>query len=145
MNWKKFISTKHQHLCPHHHYQIMTILTYFFSLILFILFYLVLDKFTVDKNTWQWFFFIPWVIIYSWYNLKQRVKIKNNERVKPLKRPIIHWVILGLAIIILLNQPIDLSGRLISLNYSFFIFSLFVADGYWNFKNEDIKIFKRKK
>ncbi len=123
----------------------MTILTYLFSLILFIFFYLFLDKLKVDKNTWQWFFFIPWGIIYSWYNLKQRTKIKNNERIKPLKRPIIHWILLGLIILILLIQPIDLSGRLIGLNYSFFIFSLFVADGYWDFKNEDIKIFKRKK
>ena len=145
MNWKKFLSIKHQPLCPHHHYQMSVILTYILSFLLFVPFYFILDDKGVDKNIWQWLFFIPWLIVYTFYNLKQRTKIKNNERTKPLKRPILHWVILGLAIIFLLSQPINLSGRLITLDYSFIIFTLFVADGYWDFKNGDLKIFKRKK
>jgi len=144
MNFKKILNNQEK-LCAHHHYQMSIILTYILSIFLFIAFYFILDYKNVDKNTWQWFFFVPWTIIYSWYNLKQRVKIKNNERIKPLKRPIIHWIILGLAILFLLIQPIDLSGRLKTLDYSFIIFTLFVADGYWDFKNEDIKILKRKK
>lgn len=73
------------------------------------------------------------------------MKIKDNERINPLKRPIIHWLLLGITIIALLIQPIDLSGRLIVLDYSFIVFSIFVADGYWNFKNNDLKIFKKEK
>lgn len=144
MNWKKFLSIKHSNLCPHHHYQMTVILTYFFSFFLLFPFYLLLDELKLDKNYWQWFFFIPWLIIYVGYNLKQRTKIKNNERIEPLKRPIIHWMILGITIIALLIQPINLEGRMIILDYSFIIFSLFVADGYWDFKNDDIKIFKKK-
>lgn len=145
MNWKKFLSIKHHCLCPHHHYQMTVILTYFFSFFIFFPFYLLLDELKLDKNIWQWSFFIPWIIIYSFYNLKQRMKIKDNERINPLKRPIIHWLLLGITIIALLIQPIDLSGRLIVLDYSFIVFSIFVADGYWNFKNNDLKIFKKEK
>ncbi len=145
MNWKKFLSIKHQHLCPHHHYQMTVILTYFFSFFILFPFYLLLDELKLDKNVWQWFFFVPWTIIYILYNLKQRAKIKDTERIEPLKRPIIHWIILGITITALLIQPINLEGRMIILDYSFIIFTLFVADGYWDFKNGDLKIFKIKK
>lgn len=49
-----------------------------------------------------------------------------------MKRPIIHWIILGISIVYLAAQPNDLE-KMRSLNYAFIIFSLFVADGYWDF------------
>ncbi|HBU07245.1 MAG TPA: hypothetical protein DEB09_04135 [Candidatus Magasanikbacteria bacterium] len=135
MDWKKFLSLKHHYLNPLHHYQMDVVLLfviYFFS---FIYYFVKIDSYGLDINTYQWYFFIPLILLYSIYNLKQRNKIAPKEFVSPLKRPIAHWILLGISSIAIYLQPLDLVNRPQSLIFAFIIFSLFFADGYWDFKN----------
>ena len=132
---KSFIP--HRCLLPHHRYQLEVIFLFTFGLLLFLPFYLAIDEFDINMQTWQWIFFWPWMLFYSLYSLNMRKKIKPEERVSTLKRPIGHWVLLGLAIVAFQIQPQNLN-HIYSLDLMFFIFSLFLADSYWDFKQINI-------
>lgn len=129
---KFHLSHKHLNLSPHHHYQLSVIFLFIFGFFLFFPYYLIMEEFNLDIHLWQWLFFVPWMIFYIYYNLKQRGKILPQEQKNPLIRPIGHWVLLGISIVFLMNQPNDLRD-MESINIAFIIFSLFVADGYWDF------------
>ena len=130
MRW----SIKHHNFCPHHRYQLEVVLLFVFGFFLFIPYYLALEELGLNLQAWQWYFFWPWMLLYVLYSLNLRRKIKPGERVSPLKRPIGHWVLLGVALIALHLQPTDLI-KLQSLDLMFGVFSLFMADAYWDFKN----------
>ena len=127
---KNFIP--HRCLEPHHRYQLEVIFLFTFGLFLFLPFYLTINEFEMDMQKWQWAFFFPWMLFYGIYSLNMRKKIKPEERIDPLKRPIAHWVLLGLAIVFFQIQPQTLN-HIYSLDLMFFIFSLFLADSYWDF------------
>lgn len=124
--------TSHRSLEPHHRYQLEVIFLFTFGLLLFLPFYLALQEFDIDIQTWQWAFFCPWMLFYGWYSMDMRKKIKPEEKISPLKRPIGHWVLLGLTIVFFQIQPTNLK-HIYSLDLMFFIFSLFLADSYWDF------------
>ena len=84
-----------------------------------------MSEYNLDMQTYQWYFFIPWMLFYIIYCLKERIKIGEEERVGPMKRPIIHWIILGLSIVYMATQSNDLE-KLQSLYYAFIIFSLWI-------------------
>jgi len=130
---------KHKDLEPHHRYQLEVIFLFFASLLLLLPYYLIMEEMLVDMHIWQWYFFWPWLIFYTIYSLKIRKDIKESERINPLKRPIIHWALLGIVIVLLHLQPSTLN-RLQSVDLMFVIFSIFLADSYWDFKK--IQLFK---
>ena len=135
MNWKKFVSYKHHDLTAHHHYQITVIFLFIFLIFLFVPFYFLVEEYHLDLQEYQWYFFIPMLIFYTVYCLKERGKIEPGERIDPLKRPIMHWVLLGISLIILHLQPQENHlEKITALNWAFLIFSLFMADSYWDFK-----------
>ena len=136
MDWKKFLSYKHHNLSAHHHYQMAVIFLFICGFFLFFPFYIFIETYKLDISEWQWYFFIPWMIFYIAYCFKQRGKIGPGERIEPMKRPIMHWILLGITLLAMSLQPNDLE-KMSSLNFSFIIFSMFVADGYWDFKKYD--------
>jgi hypothetical protein len=131
-----FIS--HHRLHEHHIYQLEVIFLFVFGFFLLIPYYLIIQEINLDLTIWQWYFVIPWMAFYCFYSLKQRGKIPNNERISPLKRPIGHWVLLGILLIAYHLQPIDYE-QMYSIDIAFMIFSLFLADSYWDF--EKLKLF----
>ncbi|MBU2542800.1 hypothetical protein KJ785_04550 [Patescibacteria group bacterium] len=134
--FKRFLSYKHHENFPqHHHYQIAVIFLFVFGIFLFVPYYLVIDEFNLNMNDYQWYFFIPFLIFFTVYCLKERSKIKPEERVNPMKRPIGHWILLGITLIAFHIKPQDnYLEKIQALDISFAIFSLFLADGYWDFK-----------
>lgn len=136
MNWKKLISHKHHPgLSAHHRYQLEVIFLFAAGIFLFVPYYTLIQEYQLDMQTWQWYFFFPWMAFYIIYSLKTRAKIPKGEEKSPLKRPIVHWVLLGIGIILLELQPTDL-GKLRSIDLAFVILSIFVADGYWDFRRD---------
>ena len=131
---------KHHELQPHHQYQLEIIFLYVVGIFLFIPYYLILEEFQLNKLEYQWYFFWPFMIFYSVYSLYTRNKITDEEKVNPRKRHMLHWVLIGLIIIFIQTQPTNLA-RMQSLDLSFLIFSLFLADSYWNFKK--MELFKK--
>ena len=133
MNWKRFLSYKHHNLSAHHHYQIGAIFLFFFGFFLFFPFYMLVQELNLDILDWQWYFFWPWLIFYVVYCLQMRSKIPPNELRSPLLRPIGHWVLLGITTLMLYLQPAPLHS-LRTIDIAFLVLSVFVADGYWDFR-----------
>jgi energy-coupling factor transporter transmembrane protein EcfT len=118
---------------PLHHYQIGAIFLFVFGFFLFFPFYLFVEKSNLNILDWQWYFFWPWMLFYIIYCLAMRAKIPKEELRNPLKRPIGHWVLLGLTTLAIYLQPTNLHN-LQAINLAFIILTIFVADGYWDFK-----------
>lgn len=130
MRW----SLRHYELQPHHKYQLEVVLLFVFGFFLYIPYHLLMEELGLELTVWQWYFFWPWMTFYALYTFNTRRKIKARERINPLKRPIGHWVLLGIALTALHLQPGDLE-QLQSLDLMFAVFSLFLADSYWDFTN----------
>jgi len=127
------LSHKTLNLSPLHHYQIGSIFLFVFGFFLFFPFYIFVFDFKLDLEIWQWYFFFPWMLFYVLYCLWMRSKVPDNEQRNSLKRPIGHWVLLGLTVLAMQFQPSELK-TLETVDYAFIIFSIFLADGYWDFK-----------
>ncbi|MDP2693210.1 MAG: hypothetical protein Q8O88_06285 [bacterium] len=132
--------TKHKNLSPHPKYQLEIIFLYAFGVFLFLPYYLILDEFNLNKLAYQWFFFIPFILFYSTYSLVTRSKIPSDKKIAPEKRHILYWVLFGLAVVLAQMQATTVD-RLVALDLSFLVFSLFLADSYWDFKK--IKFFRK--
>ncbi|MBD3311509.1 MAG: hypothetical protein GF349_03365 [Candidatus Magasanikbacteria bacterium] len=140
MNIKKFFSSPYHVMSPHHHYQMTVIFLFVFGFFLVIPYYQLVNILQYDIQTWQWYFFWPWLIFYCLYCLVQRSKITRKEMLNPLKRPIMHWVLLGITIVLIHTQKETNLTDIYSLDIAFSVFSLFLADSYWDFKK--INLFK---
>lgn len=125
-------STKTLH--PHHKYQLEVVFLFASGIFLLVPFLVLLQEYNLELYTYQWYFFWPWMLFYSWYSLVTRAQTLPEERVTPLKRPIMHWVLLGLLITTYYLSPISLTHPR-SLDIAFIIFTLFLADSYWDFRN----------
>ncbi len=128
-------SIAHPSISAHQRYQLEVIFLFVAGFFLLFPYYMAIEMLRLDTSMWQWVFFIPWMGFYIWYSLRTRNSVPANERQKPLKRAIGHWVLLGLAILLLHLQPRSLKD-LYSFDLGFFIFSLFLADSYWDFRKE---------
>lgn len=117
---------------PHHRYQLEIVLFFASGLFLFVPFVLLIQTYGLSMQQWQWAFFWPWMLLYIGYSLTFRNKIPKEEQILPLKRPIGHWVLLGLVVIFLHIDQATLT-TLRSLDLAFLIFTLFLADSYWDF------------
>ena len=122
----------HDGLHPHHIYQLEIIFLFFFGYFLFFAYFLIIDYYRFDMATYQWFFVAPWTAIYTLWCLRLRTHIPTKERISPLKRPIIHWMLLGIAIIMYQLEPVNLT-RFYSIDITFIVFTIFLADSYWDF------------
>jgi len=140
MNWKNFLSIRHNHINRHHRYQMSVVFWFILYFILFFVFFVQTDKYNLDINIYQWYYFIPLMFLYVIYNLGLRNKITKKERISPVRRPIMHWVALGISSLVLYTKSPNLETRPESVIIAFIIFSLFIADGYWDFKNNDLRL-----
>jgi len=132
------VSHHRYRLHAHHIYQLEIILLFAFGFFLLVPYYLLMRELNLDMTDAQWYFVLPWLIFYSIYCLRLRSKIPNNERIKPANRHIAHWVLLGILLIIYHLQPIDYE-KMYSVDIMFMVFSVFLADSYWDF--EKLKLF----
>lgn len=129
---------KHHHLPALHRYQLSIIFLFVAGFFLLFPYYTWVKYSGYDLATWQWYFVLPWTALTSLYCLQKRNDIPKRDAVRPIKRPIGHWVLLGIALLMLHIQPIDYE-RIYSVDVAFIVFSLFLADSYWDFTNRKTK------
>lgn len=122
-------------LSPRHLYQLELILLFAAGFFLFFPYYNLMRLYEVDMQRWQWYFFFPWMGFFTAYSLVARNKIKTADRIPPLRRSIAHWVLLSLALVALHAQPTSMK-ELYSIDVAFTIFTIFLADAYWDFKKK---------
>lgn len=122
----------HKRLHPHHIYQLEVIFLFFLGFLLFFAYAVMVNTYNLDMTSYQWYFTLPWAVIYSLWCLHIRNKIPPGERISPLKRPVGHWMLLGIALIAYQLEPVNLA-RYYSVDIPFAVFTLFLADSYWDF------------
>ncbi|HCC13946.1 MAG TPA: hypothetical protein DEP63_04315 [Candidatus Magasanikbacteria bacterium] len=122
----------HSEFHPHHIYQLEVIFLFFIGFCLFFAYFLIMEYYQLDMATAQWYFVAPWTAIYTLWCLTLRTNIPKDEQITALKRPIIHWMLLGIMLLAYQLEPINLE-RLYSFDITFFVFTIFLADSYWDF------------
>jgi hypothetical protein len=145
MNWNHFLSYKNYHLNRHHRYQLEVIFLFVAGFFLFFPYYMFIEEYGLDMQIWQWYFFFPWIGFYVLYSLWMRSKVPKKDRVTPLKRPVIHWILIGIFWLSFFHLSKINLERSQAVDIGFAIFTLFLADSYWDFKKFCFLLCKRKK
>lgn len=131
----------HPHICAHHRYQLEVIFLFIAGFFLIFPYYLFLETYGLSVETWQWLFFIPWLAFYISYCLYERNQIPDTEMRAPLIRPIGHWVIFGLSLVVMHEESQLFHGLgTEALDLAFIVFSLFLADSYLDFHKRNRRV-----
>ncbi|PIT87888.1 MAG: hypothetical protein COU31_00505 [Candidatus Magasanikbacteria bacterium CG10_big_fil_rev_8_21_14_0_10_40_10] len=112
----------------------LDIIFMFFSLICLIwLSYYLLKYFGADPHDYEWFVAGPLILLYTIYLLNIRKKIQLSDRRALNGKTLIYWSLLGISIFAGYNNPISVRDYW-TINLFFLVFTLFLADSYWDFR-----------
>ncbi len=123
-----------QTIDPLHKYQLVIVLMFICGFILLFPYYVFLLQYKLEIAQWQWYFLIPWSLIFIVYGLYARSKIPRRAFSNIKKHHILHWIVLGLLLLLFqISLPTNME-RMYGLNIVFYIFTIFLADSYWDIK-----------
>lgn len=125
-------------------YQLDIIFLFFaFSIIIGVAFNS-LTRFNADPHDYEWFIAGPIIILYFLYLWQIREKINLSDRRKMTGKSLLYWIVLGITLIMSYSSPISVKEYW-SINVLFIIFTLLLADSYWDFKAMTVKSLGNKK
>ncbi len=120
----------------------LDIIFLFFALLIFIsLLFFGLSYFGEDPHNFQWYTAGPLIVLYFAYIWEIRSKIKISERRKLTGKTLIYWIALGIILFANFSSPIS-AKEYMTVNILFIIFTLLLADSYWDFKKISLKSFR---
>ena len=125
-------------------YQLDIIFLFFALLIIIGLLFLGLSYFGEDPHNFEWYTAGPLVVLYFAYVWEIRNKIKISERRKLTGKTLIYWIVLGIILFANFSSPIS-TKEYLTINILFIIFTLLLADSYWDFKKITLKSFNKEK
>ncbi len=114
-----------------------------FSLIIWLAFFL-LKFLGADPHKYELFIAAPIIFLYFAYLWKMRSKIRLKDRRSVTSKSMIYWIILGITLFATYSTPVSASDYW-SIEVLFLIFTLLLADSYWDFKALTLKTFTDKK
>jgi len=121
----------------------LDIIFLFFALILIMWSYFYGLKYLgADPHDYEWLVAGPLLIFYIVYSLRLRDKIAINDRRSMTTKSLVYWILLGISLFSTYQTPIPAKDYW-SLNSMFFVFTLLLADSYWDFKAISMKNFKK--
>ena len=121
----------------------LDIIFLFFALILIMWGYFYGLKYLgVDPHDYEWFVALPLIIFYLVYILRIREKISIEDRRAITTKSLVYWIILGVSLFETYITPIPANDYW-SLNALYLIFSILLADSYWDFKSITLKSLKK--
>lgn len=124
-------------------YQLDIIFLFFALIIITWIFFYILEYFGADSHDYEWFVAGPLILLYTTSLLKIRKKIAISERRAMTNKSLIYWILLGITLFSSYTTPIS-AREFWSINLFFIIFTLLLADSYWDFKKMTIrKIFQK--
>ncbi len=121
-------------------YQLDIIFLFVALLIFIMLFFYFIAYFGQDPHRFQWYVAGPLLILYAVYIWEIRNKINISERRCLTNKTLTLWILLGIGLFAIFDQPIP-AKEYLSLDVLFILFTLFLADSYWDFKKISIKSF----
>ena len=121
-------------------YQLDIVFLFFALLVFMSLIFYYLGELGVDPHQFEWYVAGPLIALYAAYIWKIRKKINIAERRSLTSKTLVYWIVLG--IILFADAQTPLGGKeYLSVYMLFIIFSLFLADSYWDFKKISLKSF----
>lgn len=117
----------------------------FLALLLFIgmIFYW-LEQLGKDPHDFEWYIAGPLVFFYFIYIWQMRNKINIAQRRSLTTKSLIYWIVLGIILFIHFESPLAAKSYW-SMTVLFLVFTLLLADSYWDFKKINLKSFLDKK
>ena len=91
-----------------------------------------------DPHDYEWFVAGPLITFYFFYLIKIRKMINIADRRQLTNKSLIYWIILGIGLFSSYSQPIS-AKEYWSVNLLFLIFTLMLADSYWDFKQINLR------
>ena len=117
-----------------HNYQFWVTLIFTVGLFLMIPYYTIIIYAQQDMVDWQWYYAVLWIIILLIVGFKLRGKIPSRQKVKAKKSHFIYWILLGIfSVGWYVGEPGNIT-HLRSLNIVFIVYTIFIADSFWDFK-----------
>ncbi|MCX6779845.1 MAG: hypothetical protein NT034_01540 [Candidatus Magasanikbacteria bacterium] len=121
----------------------LDIIFLFLAILFFLLaFFYALKYMGVDPHDYEWYTALPLIIFYLTYTLRLRDKIAITDRRALTTKSMLYWIALGVSLFSSYATPISAKDYW-SLNVLYLIFSLLLADSYWDFKKMTLKDFKK--
>ncbi len=121
----------------------LDIIFLFFALILIMWSYFYGLKYLgVDPHRYEWLVAGPLLFFYIVYIFKIRNQVAIVDRRNLTTKSLVYWIMLGVTLFSTYTTPIPAKDYW-SLNALFFVFTLFLADSYWDFKSITLKSFKK--
>ena len=121
-------------------YQLDIIFLFVAFLIFIWLIFFLLKFIGADPHQYELFVAGPFLILYFAYLWKVRGEINLKDRRAMTGKSLVYWIILGITLFSAYSTPIAASDYL-SIEILFLIFTLLLADSYWDFKNICLKSF----
>lgn len=116
-----------------HRYQRGVIFSFVLSLVVFVLYVATVPN-KIGSNLEQVLGGV-WLVLYTSYCFKLRTRVPDKDEINEHKRPILHWVLLGIALIYFnIVKPNEFQSLYPIVNLGFVLFTLFSADAHWDFK-----------
>ena len=125
-------------------YQLDIIFLFFALLIIIGLIFYGLSYFGEDPPNFPWYTAGPLVVLYFAYVWEIRNKINIAERRKLTGKTMVYWIALGIILFTNFSAPIS-AREYLTVNILFIVFTLLLADSYWDFKKITLKSFRDKK
>jgi hypothetical protein len=123
----------------------LDIIFLFFALILIIWSYFYgLEYLGSDPHDFEWLVALPLMAIYLIYLFHLRSRIELSSRRKPTTKTMVYWIALGISMVLTYSTPVA-ARDFWSIRAFFIIFTLFLADSYWDFSSTTLKSLFRKK
>ena len=124
-------------------YQLDIIFLFFALLLLTWTMFYFLKFVGVDPHNYEWYIMIPLLILYIVGLIRVRATIIIADRRYLTGKSMAYWIALGIVLFASYETPIPASDYW-SINALFLVFTLFLADSYWDFKGLTIKnLFKK--
>ncbi len=119
-------------------YQLDIIFLFFALLIIIGLLFFGLSYFDEDPHNFEWYTAGPLIILYFAYIWEIRNKINISERRRLTSKTLIYWIVLGIILFANFSSPIS-AKEYLTIDLLFIIFTLLLADSYWDFKKINLK------
>ena len=123
-------------------YQLDIIFLFFALFIIIGLLFFGLASFGKDPHNFQWYTAGPLIFLYLAYVWEIRNKINISERRNITGKTLVYWIALGIIIFTNFSDPISVR-EYITVDILFIVFTLLLADSYWDFKKITLKSFRR--
>lgn len=123
-------------------YQLEIIFLFLAILLILWSFFYILKYLGADPHDYEWYVALPLIGFYLIYTLRIRDRISISDRRALTAKSMIYWILLGISLFSSYQSPISARDYW-SFNLLYLIFTLFLADSYWDFKKITMKDLKK--